>query len=177
MGSQNALFTATNLSQEQECQEQWTQQLKPLARQSDRATTEQAAWPQLPLPAQLALDIRSYKYMLINKYKINMYNKQSMSIMTIIRYSRFMKRAESFSYIDSYKVDIFKQQNDFIQKYMYVLRKIYKKYPKKNCTYKENTKKRVVYSNYYLKNSSFSLCGFSVNSRRNLAISNKSLLK
>lgn len=45
-----------------------------------------------------------------------------------------MKRAESFSYIDSYKVDIFKQQNGFIQKYMYVLRKIYKKYPKKNCT-------------------------------------------
>lgn len=37
-----------------------------------------------------------------------------MSIMTIIRYSTFMKRAESFSYIDSYKVDIFKQQNDFI---------------------------------------------------------------
>lgn len=39
-----------------------------------------------------------------------------MSIMTIIRYSTFMKRAESFSYIDSYKVDIpvFKQQNGFI---------------------------------------------------------------
>lgn len=35
----------------------------------------------------------------------------------------------------------------------------------------------IVYSNYYLKNSSFSLCGFSVNSRRNLVISNKSLLK
>lgn len=34
--------------------------------------------------------------------------------MTIIRYSTFMKRAEPFSYIDSNKVDIFKQQNDFI---------------------------------------------------------------